>query len=105
MGHGTVPDLAIGRVLTKQKGVDHRVLKMRAPPPRHKRIGVALPALRLQKWGCDCGQSALHVDDRAVLIEHAGFDAGLDCFVTHSEFTPNHSRDRAISGSSYSCID
>src|ERR1700722_2431604 len=83
MGDRAVADLAIGRVLAMQQRIDHRVLEMGAPPPGHEGIGIAAPALRLQERGSDGRQPALHVDHRAVLVEHADLYALLDEIVAH----------------------
>ena len=83
MGDRAMADLAIGRVLAMQERIDHRILEMGAPPPGHEGIGIAAPALRLQERRCDRDQPALHVDDRAVLVEHAGFDVILDGVDVH----------------------
>ena len=57
--------------------VYHRILEMRAPPPRDERIGTAAPAFALQVGRRHLDQARLHVDDRAVLVEHQDFDAVL----------------------------
>src|SRR5262249_10561936 len=83
MGDGAMADLAIGRVLAMQERIDHRILEMGAAPPGDERVGIAAPALRVQEWRRDRHQSALHVDDRAILIEHADLDAVLDALDAH----------------------
>jgi hypothetical protein len=62
--------------------VDHRVLE-RAPPPSDEIICVALPALALKEAGRGFAESTLHVDDRAVLVEHADLDAALERLDVH----------------------
>src|SRR6516165_9501924 len=57
-----------------QQRVDHRVLEMGPTPPRHERIGIALPPLPREERGCGFGQSSLHVDHGSILVEHANLD-------------------------------
>ena len=85
-----VPDLAIGRVPAMQQRIDHRVLEMRAPPPGDEGIGIAAPALRLQEGRGDGDEPALHVHDRAVLVEHADLDAGFDGLGAHGDLRCRH---------------
>ena len=74
MTHRAKANLPVGRVLLVQQGVDHGILEMRAAPPGDEGTRVALPAFRLEIGRGGPGQSALDVDDRAVLIEHAHFE-------------------------------
>jgi hypothetical protein len=67
-------NLAIGGMFPVQERVDHRVLEMGPTPPRHERIGIAVPPFRCQERGCGLGQSGLHVDHGTVLVEHADLD-------------------------------
>src|SRR5579872_1853332 len=59
---------------------------MRAAPPGHEGIGVSRPALLLEKRCCDLDQPALHIDDRAVLVEHADLHCFLDVLEAHGVF-------------------
>src|SRR6516225_10207290 len=67
-------DLAIRDMFPMQQRVDHRVLEMGPTPPRHERIGIALPPLPREERGCGFGQSSLHVDHGSILVEHANLD-------------------------------
>jgi len=88
MGDRAMPDLAIGRVLAMQQRVDHRVLEMGAPPPGDERIGIAAPALGLQERRGNRHKSPLHVDHRAVLVEHADLDGVPDVLLAHGDDPP-----------------
>ena len=78
VGHGAVADLPVGRVAAVEQRVDHRVLEVRAPPPRHEAVGRAVPALLLQERRDGLGQPLLHVDDGAVLVEGQRLDLALE---------------------------
>ena len=67
---GDFADAAIGNVLALKQRVYHRVLEMRASPPRDERVRPAAPAFAFEKRRCHFDQSTLHVDDCAVLVEH-----------------------------------
>jgi len=77
---GHLADRAVRRVLAVQQGVDHRVLEVRPPPPGDEGVRVALPAFGREEGGRDLAEAALHVHDRAVLVEHADGNAALDLF-------------------------
>ena len=77
VGHGNLANAAIGNMFTLQQGIDHRVFKMRAPPPRDEGIGTTRPAFFLQKRRGHFDQARLHVDYRAVLVEHQQFDVAF----------------------------
>jgi len=49
--------------------VDHRVLEMRAAPPGDEAMRLAVPAIALEERRDRLGQSLLHIDDGAVLVE------------------------------------
>src|SRR5262249_44643697 len=68
--------------LAVQQCVDHRIFEVRAPPPRHQRIRLAAPALALQERRHRLRQALLHIDHRAVLVEHADLDLRLQCFAS-----------------------
>ena len=72
--HRAVSDLAVGRVAAVAQRVDHRVFEVRPPPPGDEAVRVAAPALAGQERRHHLGQTALHVDDGAVLVEHQGRD-------------------------------
>ena len=77
-------DLPVRRVAAIAQRVDHRVLEVRAAPPGDEAVGVALPALPLQKRRDGLGQALLHVDDGAVLVERQRLDlASEDLEVFH----------------------
>jgi hypothetical protein len=80
---GEMADLPIRRVLPVQQRVDHRVLEVRAPPPGDEIICIALPALALEEAGHGFAESTLHVDDCAVLVEHADLDGALEHLSVH----------------------
>src|SRR5262249_42784343 len=90
MGDRAMADLAIGRVLPVQQRIDHRVLEMRATPPGHEGTGIAAPALLFQERSRDRGKATLHVDNRAVLVEHADFDIIFDIFMGHFAILVNY---------------
>lgn len=83
MGNCAVSDLAIGRVLAMQQRIDHRILEMGPTPPCDEGIRIALPALLCKERCGDFNQAALHVDDGAVLIEHADLHVALDRLKAH----------------------
>src|ERR1700753_3915986 len=58
-----------------EQGVDHRVLEVVPPPPGDEGVGVAAPSLGPQERRGDVAQTALHIHDRAVMVEHAELDA------------------------------
>ena len=70
-------DFPVWRVTAVAQRVDHGVLEVRATPPGHEAVGLAVPALSLQKRGDDFGESFLHIDDRPVLVERQDFDFSL----------------------------
>src|SRR5882724_5319315 len=55
---------------------------MRPPPPGDEAVGTSGPALREQKRLGDRRQARLHIDDRAVLIEHKGANFAAEDFGT-----------------------
>jgi hypothetical protein len=75
-GQRPVADLPVWGVLPLQEGIDHRVLEVHAAPPGHEGVGIARPALPAEVRGDRLGESRLHVDHGAVLIEHAHLDPG-----------------------------
>jgi hypothetical protein len=74
LADGEVANLAIGRVVALQQSVDHRVFEVGAAPPGNEGVGIAWPVLGLEERGGEFAQASLHVDDGAVLVEHAEFD-------------------------------
>ncbi len=67
-------DLPVWRMAAIEKRINHRVFEVRAPPPRDKARRIAGPSLSLEKRRRGFGQAALHIDDRAVLIERQCLD-------------------------------
>ena len=80
MGYRAVADLAVGRVSAVEQRIDHRVLEVRAPPPRHEAAGRACPTLLGKERRDRLRQSLLHVDDGAVLVEGQRLDLALEDF-------------------------
>ena len=73
-------DFPVGGMSPLQQRIDHRVLEVGAPPPGDDGAGIAAPPLGFQERGDVGGEPALHVDDRAVLVEHDDLDAALERF-------------------------
>ena len=67
--HRAVANLAIGRVAPRAERVDHRILEMGAPPPGDELPRIDIDVALREERGRDLGQSGLHIDDGAVLIE------------------------------------
>ena len=75
-----VADLTVRRVAMVAQRVDHRVLEVRAAPPGDEAVRPAVPALLLQERRHRLGQPLLHVDHRAVLVEHQHLHFALQDF-------------------------
>src|SRR5262245_29434183 len=66
---GPPADLPVRGMAPIDERIDHRMLEMRSPPPRHQRLWPAAPAFGLQVRREGIRQPALYIDDRAVEIE------------------------------------
>jgi hypothetical protein len=57
-----------------EQGVNHRILEMRSPPPRHERVRTSLPAFLRKKRRDGFGQAALHIHDGSIEVEAEDLD-------------------------------
>ena len=77
IGHRALANFSVWSMVALAQRINHRIFKMSTPPPGNEPTRVAIPALSQQKRCNGLGQSTLHVDDGAVLVEHQRLDLAL----------------------------